>query len=308
MRFTGGLNHRALLYRDQRGCLAGITDFAQGALTCEEPVLIAVPGAAGPRLAEQLGAGSGLVTCTDMAATGRNPARLIPELRTFADQHRGRRIRIVGECAWPGRSGAELREAIRHEALVNLAFADVSASMLCLYDATGLPPSVIAGAKSTHPVLLAGGHPHPSVSYLGRDGMPPECERPLSPPPGHAEVLVYRDDLRPLRSLVERYASHGGLPGDRVASLVLAASELAANTLRHTSSHGNLSIWQTRSALRCQVQDQGWIADPLAGRRRRPSTEPGHGLWVVNQICDLTEMRTGPAGTTIRLHMGLPSA
>jgi hypothetical protein len=28
----------------------------------------------------------------------------------------------------------------------------------------------------------------------------------------------------------------------------------------------------------------------------------------VNQVCDLVEMRSGQAGTTIRLHMGLPQA
>jgi hypothetical protein len=32
----------------------------------------------------------------------------------------------------------------------------------------------------------------------------------------------------------------------------------------------------------------------------------GKGLWVVNQLCDLVQARTGPAGTTTRLHMSLP--
>ena len=54
----------------------------------------------------------------------------------------------------------------------------------------------------------------------------------------------------------------------------------------------------------CQVRDQGWIADPLAGRQRRSPEDSGHGLWVVNQVCDLVEIRTSPAaGTIIRLHM-----
>jgi len=53
------------------------------------------------------------------------------------------------------------------------------------------------------------------------------------------------------------------------------------------------------------VQDYGWITDPLAGQQRQPADEPGHGLWVVNQVCDLVEVRTGQAGTTVRLHMRL---
>jgi hypothetical protein len=31
----------------------------------------------------------------------------------------------------------------------------------------------------------------------------------------------------------------------------------------------------------------------------------GYGLWLVNQVCDLVQARTGRAGTTIRLHMRL---
>jgi hypothetical protein len=31
----------------------------------------------------------------------------------------------------------------------------------------------------------------------------------------------------------------------------------------------------------------------------------GNGLWLVNQVCDLVQARTGQAGTTIRLHMRL---
>jgi hypothetical protein len=31
----------------------------------------------------------------------------------------------------------------------------------------------------------------------------------------------------------------------------------------------------------------------------------GNGLWVVNQVCDLVQARTGRAGTTTRLHMRL---
>ena len=31
----------------------------------------------------------------------------------------------------------------------------------------------------------------------------------------------------------------------------------------------------------------------------------GNGLWLVNQVCDLVQARTGQAGTTTRLHMRL---
>jgi MEDS: MEthanogen/methylotroph, DcmR Sensory domain len=37
--------------------------------------------------------------------------------------------------------------------------------------------------------------------------------------------------------------------------------------------------------------------------RQPPDSPGGHGLWLVNELCDLAERRTGPAGTTTRLHM-----
>ena len=90
---------------------------------------------------------------------------------------------------------------------------------------------------------------------------------------------------------------------------MLAVSEVAANTLRHTRAGGMLHVWRTRDSLICQLDDQGRITDPLAGRRPPSlSTLGGQGLWVVNQVCDLVELRSGPAGTSVRLHMRLSPA
>ena len=65
-----------------------------------------------------------------------------------------------------------------------------------------------------------------------------------------------------------------------------------------------IRIWRGDDELVCQIEDSGYIVDPLAGRRQRPPDLPGgHGLWLVNLVCDLVERRTSPAGTTTRLHM-----
>jgi hypothetical protein len=56
--------------------------------------------------------------------------------------------------------------------------------------------------------------------------------------------------------------------------------------------------------LICQVADTGHISDPLAGRHAPDlRADGGHGIWIVQQVCDLVELRTGPGGTVIRLHM-----
>ncbi|MDR3036494.1 MAG: sensor histidine kinase [Kitasatospora sp.] len=297
------MSHHALFYRDQRELLACIAAFAHDGLARSEPVLIAVPGGKERLVGEQLGQDSGNMAYADIAQAGRNPARIIPAVRSFIDQHPGRRIRFVEEPLWPQRSAEERYEVAKHEALINFAFAGMAASILCLYAADGLADSVTGAVRRTHPEILTGGRPQASSSYAGAEGMAHVFERPLPAPPVSAEVISYLDDLRPMRRLVENHAGRTGLSGDRTASLVLAASELAANTLRHTSGGGTLRVWHTRREILCQVEDEGWITDPLAGRRRRPAAEPGHGLWLVNQVCDLVELRSGQIGTTVRVHM-----
>jgi anti-sigma regulatory factor (Ser/Thr protein kinase) len=103
---------------------------------------------------------------------------------------------------------------------------------------------------------------------------------------------------------VGRHAERAGLDADRSADLVLAAGEIAANTLRHTTAGGTAYVWHNRAEVICQVNDQGRIGDPLAGLRRPPEAS-GLGLWVVHQVCDLVELRTGRRGTTVRMHMCL---
>jgi anti-sigma regulatory factor (Ser/Thr protein kinase) len=118
---------------------------------------------------------------------------------------------------------------------------------------------------------------------------------------------TYTTDLAAIRAVVQRYADLAGLPEGRAIDLTLAVSEVAANTVRHAKSPGSLQIWYDDTEIVCQIHDEGIITDPLAGRRR-PSLEAqgGHGLWIVNQVCDQVELQSDDAGTTITLHMNLP--
>jgi anti-sigma regulatory factor (Ser/Thr protein kinase) len=241
----------------------------------------------------------GEVAFTDMADLGRNPARIIPEVRAFADKHPGQHVRFVGEPIWPGRSPAEICEAARHEALLNLAFAPAEAAILCPYDASGLAEAVLAGARCTHQEPAVSG----ATAATWRDTLLPEYDQPLGAPPAGAEALAYDTDLVPVRRLVERHARAAGLTAERTVDLVLAANEVAANTISHTAAGGVLHVWHTGEEILCQVHDSGWISDPMAGRIRHGLDDRGHGLWLVNQVCDLVELRSGDLGTTVRMHM-----
>ena len=301
----GALTHLALFYRDQAGYLGGVREFAHDGLVGAEPVFVAVPGGKIGLVRAHLGERFPQISYGDMAELGRNPGRIIPALRDFAEAHAGRRIRLISEPVWPGRSAAETREAAKHEALINLAFSGIPATIMCPYDVAALAPMAIAEARCTHPVIVQDGQPLASAEFAGPGFVPPQCHHPLPVPPGSAAALCYGADLRPVRRMVADHAGHAGLAAERAADLVLAVSEIAANTLCHALGDGQLQVWHTEQEILCQIQDHGQITDPLAGQQRQPASERGHGLWVVNQVCDLVEVRTGRAGTTVRLHMRL---
>ena len=173
---NNGLNHLAYLYDDERDYLACLSDFVQAGLRNAEPVFVAVPGHRAAPLRERFGAESPLLRYGAMTETGRNPARLIPELYAFVEEHPGQRVRYIGESIWPGRSDAELCEAARHEALLNLAFAAASVSIMCPYDVRGLAAPVVGRVQRTHPEVMQAGQTQPAASYAGQGVIPAECE------------------------------------------------------------------------------------------------------------------------------------
>jgi anti-sigma regulatory factor (Ser/Thr protein kinase) len=132
---------------------------------------------------------------------------------------------------------------------------------------------------------------------------------PLPEPP---EMLYSsgfsRDDLYDLRHAVAAHATAGGLPGERADDLALAANELACNSVLHGGGTGTLRLWRDEHRIVCEVRDRGLIdEDARVGRRPVPGAIGGAGLWLVNQLTDLVEVRSSPeSGTVVRVHMVLP--
>ena len=129
---------------------------------------------------------------------------------------------------------------------------------------------------------------------------------PLPSSANNAIHHTYRSDLSQVRALVLQHARAAGLTESRANDLVLAVSEVAANTLRHTKAPGTLAIWHDANEVVCEIHDAGTITDPNAGHRKpAPGASGGHGLWLVRQVCDLVELTSDADGTTVRMHMAL---
>jgi len=295
--------HQALFYRDAGDYLAGIFDFIGPALDRDEAVAIAVPEPRLKLLEAELGERAASIELLDMFELGRNPGRIIPAVLGMIERHGSRPLRYVGEPIWAGRSPDEIREAARHEALINLAWPDADISVLCPYDAGALDDQVLRDAEHTHPGVVRERRLEASSAY-GNGTVPSGCEQALSEPPAGALARDFGfGDLRSLRAWIAEEAGASGLDADRTADLVLAINELTSNTVKHAGTHGLLRFWTTPGEVIFQIEDAGHIPDPLAGRRLQVTGTGGLGLWMVNQLCDLVEVRTGAGGTTIRTHL-----
>jgi anti-sigma regulatory factor (Ser/Thr protein kinase) len=257
-------------------------------------------------LRDALGSDAGAVCFADMAAVGANPARIIPVWRDFvADNRRRRRFRGIGEPIWAGRTAEELIECQHHEALLNVAFAESQPWwLLCPYDMASLDESVIDEAHRSHPFVM-NGDSQASDDYAGLDAFVSPFDAPLPDPPAQATELAFGPaDLAKIRLLVRQQANAAGLGRRSGDDLVLAVNEITTNSLRYGGGGGTLRVWQSGDSLICEIADNGRIADPMIGRvQPRADRDGGRGLWLVNQLCDLVQLRNFASGTVVRVHM-----
>jgi anti-sigma regulatory factor (Ser/Thr protein kinase) len=258
------------------------------------------------------------VSFVDMAMEGRNPARILPwVLGAFSEAHPGP-VRIVGEPIYPGRTEAEIGPCVQHEALINVAFAGRPAAIMCPYD-TSQVAHVLPFAERTHPVLVtrsasSGGslsQRRRSRSYTEPSQVVALVNRPLPEPDRIDERLVFDlQGLAGVRRLVAEHALTAGLVPERVDDLQLAVTEICTNAVVHDGDGlGSLRLWTEEDLVVCEVSGPGRIFDIMAGRILPSAERPhGRGLLMVNRLCDLVQMHTGPTGTRTRLSMRLSAS
>src|SRR6476661_281517 len=262
--------HEALMYAGMADFVAGTVPFIRGGLEAGEPVLVVESAAKIALLRSELGADAHSVVFADMADVGANPARIIPAWRDFVKRNGsgGRRLRGIGEPIWNGRTPLELIECQRHESLLNTAFATGQPWWrVCPYDTEAMDPSVIDEARRSHPYVTDGTSFHRSNDFRGLDACAAPFDVPLPEPGSGVHELAFNAfNLVEVRGLAGRFASAAGLPRSRTADFVLAANEVATNSVLHGGGKGSFRIWRDAGALSCEVRDAGHIDNPLVDR------------------------------------------
>jgi anti-sigma regulatory factor (Ser/Thr protein kinase) len=128
--------------------------------------------------------------------------------------------------------------------------------------------------------------------------------------------------LHEVREDVVAHAAMAGIAGDRAIDVMLAVHELAANAVRHGAGRGRLRMHVSAGSLYCEVSDAGRAGlNGQAGSGTRPGArshrgfggapwpvEPGHGLWLVWQVCDEVSATYGPGGSRVTAVFSLPAA
>jgi anti-sigma regulatory factor (Ser/Thr protein kinase) len=296
--------HDALFYDDVEAFVRGVGAFITAGVAAREPVLVAVDRPKIQLLRDLLGSGAARVEFIDMAALGGNPARILGAWEEFVRERGvgGERVRGVGEPVWAGRSGPEIVECEIHEHLLNVAFqAGQAWSLLCPYDASALPDEALAAARRTHP-FISDGHRHEhNDDYADVDVFARALPEPSAT---MCDLRFDAEQLGSVRHLVIACGVEAGLTERRAGDAVLAVHELAANSVLHGGGAGRLRAWMEDGSLVFEVTDAGHIDAPFVGRRRpNPAQQRGRGLWMVNQLCDLVQLRSSDRGSAARVYV-----
>jgi DcmR-like sensory protein/histidine kinase-like protein len=298
--------HRAFVCDRAGDFIPATARFVREGLAADDTVLVVGSEHGADGLREILGGDADLVEFHDAVSWYSQPTRAIAAYSSYILDNVGARLRVVAEPRWECASPVEASEWIRYESLVNQAFAELEASVLCVYDRSVADPLVVSGATITHTEIMEPSGPSPNPCYTDPRDVFAEIDRaPLPPAPPHAAAFsVGGADLTELRWFIGGHARGFGMSPARLNDLLVAATELATNAVRHGLPPVTCRLWADDAGAVLEVMDAGyWRPAEAPGFMPPDMVTPEFGLWGVRMLCPLVQIRTGPAGTTVRLRV-----
>lgn len=295
-----GYRHEALPYTGSTGFAPSCSSVVLDGLAQDERMIVLAPQAKLDDVHDALGTDAEDVTLVATDSHGRNPGRLMTMLHSFQAGGDGRHSTGIKETGFAGRSAAARAEIAFADFILNDPSLQTWAlSVVCLYDTEELDDDSALAMRRSHAVIR------------GSDGNPmydPELGATLygtlfEPAPDEARrMTVTSGRLAQTRVFVRTVGAGYRLTADRLDDLVLAANEVVTNSMRYGGGRAEVAVWVTDDAVACEVRDRGHITDPMVGRiAPPPSATSGRGLWLVNNVCDLVQIRSSEHGTAVRM-------
>lgn len=296
-RTASSYRHDALPYAGHDQFVSLATDFLGAGLSAGEAGLVISCRERLDDVRDALGPTADRVRFVDMDSDGHNPALIFSIFDEFALAHDGGPVRALSEPIYPGRSPVQCAEAELHELLLNTAACRRwNMWLACPYDTEWLDDRGLAQMRLSHP---ADGRDLENLAAA-------KFADPLPPRPAGAETFpIDGADLGAIRAVLRTAARMSGLSDERVEAFVCAVNEVVTNSLRHGRGPAEFALWSVDDSLVCEVHDSGRIRDPFAGRVQPAlGNTSGRGLWLVNHLCDVVQVRGPESGTCVRMHIG----
>jgi anti-sigma regulatory factor (Ser/Thr protein kinase) len=297
------LRHNALVYESQDEYVARAVPFLRQGLEAGEGAIVAHtrPGLAAMR--EALGADAEHVTFVDVSLAYTRPARTLAAYhRIYAEQlQRTPRLRAVADVQY-GPDPREWELWTGYEAVFNRSFGHLPAWVLCSYSASGTPEAILEGVWRTHPEVVDRDAWRASGLYEDPDRL----LRRITPAPEELPDLrsiagAGAGDAERVRERLAPELIAAGLGEAKTLDVLLAATEMADNAVRHGGGIADVRVGRARGRFVCEIVDRGpGFDDPAAGYLA-PRAGVGSGLWVARQLTWRIELFPSPRGFTARI-------
>jgi anti-sigma regulatory factor (Ser/Thr protein kinase) len=300
---VAALRHDAIVYETDERFVDQVASFVRAGLEEEAATVTVLRPEMWTLLREALGSASNDVTLTaDPEDWCTRPVVAIGgyevALRDYVRGGSGS-VRVVGElprCA----TQHEWDTWTSYEAILNRAFVDYPAWILCAYDQRILPERVVESAWRTHEQVLTdgwneNGHYHQPEHVVSSLAAPQEPALDLIRLPAAEEPRAFRQLLAG-----EMAAAH--VPADRARDMMVAANEIVVNAWMHGGAPRAIRAGPVGDSFVCEISDPGsGLTDPLAGYLPPRSHTGGAGLWIARQFTRRLDLISSADGLTVRL-------
>ena len=247
------------------------------AIANDEAVLVCLDATSTARLRSALGDADGL-TFLPAATRYSRPGAAMHALQTFLADALSDGVRAAWSIGTIPFDGTELdRRWVRYEQAVDEVLGHLPLRAVCTYDVNSVPATMIGTAHHCHHAVRGNGHtPSAGIDHH-------VARQVTSSPDLEIEVATTRAMRRQISD-----ALSDALGSTRLDDVLLAATELATNSLLHGAPPVTVRLWNVGDGVLIDVVDHGGaIADPLADLRPlNGGSHGGYGLWLVGELAD----------------------
>jgi AcrR family transcriptional regulator len=284
--------HEAFLYSSDDEFTERLAPFLRQAIREQQGALAVTTQHRISLLRRALGSDASAVTFVDSANWYRRPGATLVSWRDALDQLAREGVpfvRAIGEIEF-GNDDVAARNWQRYEFILNRAFTDRPAWIVCPYDTRVLPEEILVTAGRTHPTTSTVPDRVPSPAYFAG----PEVAAPIVPAealPG-AEgrtraALTSLEDILEMRSGIRWDAQSAGLSADVVDDLLLAITELTDGRADDISPRAVVSTGRNNGEWFCDVK----LDTP--GREAVPVGVSDLGILIGRIVSDRVELAHG---------------